>query len=96
MYNIGESSVGDNVTITKEECTQLLGAMQRNTLCCQDTECETLRRYPSGTDGVSYSYWPTVRFDMGNEGAKIATKPKPGFIESFNSDWGEQAFLYYK
>ena len=86
----------DNVTITKTECGQLLGEVVPSLYCCQEPTCEKQIRYPSGTCSTSMAYWPTVLFDKGANGGRIATKPKPGIFD-FDSDWRDSysvRFIY--
>ena len=77
----------NNMTITEDECNALKGVKAPSPYCCQPPDCDTPRRFPSGTCSTLGSSWPTVRYNKGDRGALIDVKPKPSFFESFSSDW---------
>jgi hypothetical protein len=89
---IGPSDNSNNLTITEDECTALKGEKAPSPFCCQPPECETPRRFPSGTCSTSSAYWPTVRFDKGDKGASIPVGPKPSLFD-FGSEWGLPYFV---
>jgi Ca2+-binding EF-hand superfamily protein len=83
---------GDNLTVTEAECDVLKGLKSPSPYCCHEPECDSVRRYPSGTCSTSQAYWPTVRFDKGDNGKRIDVKPRPSMID-FDSDWGAPYFV---
>eukprot|EP01043_Picozoa_sp_COSAG02_P026269 COSAG02_NODE_1508_length_12230_cov_7.647597_1_plen_1756_part_10 len=78
---------GDNETITEAECAALKGQKAPSPYCCQPPDCDKPRRFPSGTCSTSSAYWPTVRFDLGENRKHIEVKPKPSLFD-VDSDWG--------